>query len=425
MKFLIILNNDFDGVGQPAINLSSNLKKKGHKTKIIVLHKKSENKDVIKIKRSFISRIFLFILRFLMKDSLDLFGFGYSTVKYSDIEEHVEESDVIIIYTFYKIISNKILSQILNTKKIIYFRPLDIELATGGCHFNETCQKFKSDCKHCPRLHFDLFNLPNENLIKKKEIFEYFKPLVFVQNNYVKNIFKKSNVFKNIKTQTVYLGANQNRSKFYSKKDARKMLKINHNEKIVLFGAFNLASRVKGGQILIDSLKLFELKYLKNKQKKIFSKNIRLLTIGEKNTFNLDTDIIKWTHLGKVESDKKLNLLYRAADVLVCPSLYCFGPHIVTEALLNDLPVVAFDSGIAQDSIVNGLNGYLVPCYNNSIFAKSIYKILSKTRNNKINNKVRKIKNFCSSNYEANTIIKKATSDLKIKKRDNIERINY
>ena len=67
MKFLIILNNDFDGVGQPAINLSSN-QKKGHKTKIIVLHKKSENKDVIKIKRSFISS-FLFILRFLMKDS--------------------------------------------------------------------------------------------------------------------------------------------------------------------------------------------------------------------------------------------------------------------------------------------------------------------------------------------------------------------
>ena len=147
MKFLIILNNDFDGVGQPAINLSSNLKKKGHKTKIITLHKKSENKDIIKIKRSIISRIFLFILSFLMKDFSDLFGFGYSTVRYSEIEEHVEESDVIIIYTFYKIISNKMLSKILSTKKIIYFRPLDIELATGGCHFNETCQKFKSDCK--------------------------------------------------------------------------------------------------------------------------------------------------------------------------------------------------------------------------------------------------------------------------------------
>ena len=47
MKFLLIVNNDFDGVGQPAVNLSSNLKKKGHKTKIITLHKKSENKDLV------------------------------------------------------------------------------------------------------------------------------------------------------------------------------------------------------------------------------------------------------------------------------------------------------------------------------------------------------------------------------------------
>ena len=112
------------------------------------------------------------------------------------------------------------------------------------------------------------------------------------------------------------------------------MSKINQNEKIVLFGAFNLASHVKGGHILIDTLKLLELKYLKEKSKKI-----RLITIGEKNNFRLDSNMIKWTHLGKVSSDKKLNLLYRASDVLVCPSLYCFGPHIVTEALLNDLPV--------------------------------------------------------------------------------------
>ena len=156
-----------------------------------------------------------------MKDFSDLFGFGYSTAKYSEIKKHVEESDIIIIYTFYKILSNDMLFKILSTKKIVYFRPLDIELASGGCHFNENCQKFESNCKNCPRLYFD-FNLPKVNLLKKKEIFEYFKPLVFTPDNYVKNLFKNSTVFKNIKTQTIYLGTNRNRSKFYSKKDARK-----------------------------------------------------------------------------------------------------------------------------------------------------------------------------------------------------------
>jgi glycosyltransferase involved in cell wall biosynthesis len=135
-----------------------------------------------------------------------------------------------------------------------------------------------------------------------------------------------------------------------------------------------------------------------------------LITIGNLNNFNLDIPEIKWTHLGLVNSDKKLNLVYRASDVLVCPSLYCFGPHIVTEALLNDLPVVGFDLGVAQDSIINGINGYLVPLYNNKIFAESILKTLNKRKitNNK---KINEIKRYCSSEYEAESIIKKSNSD--------------
>jgi len=415
VRFLFIINNDFDGVGQPAINLSSNLKKKGHKTKIITLHKTSENNDIIKIKRSIISRLFLFTLNFLMKDFSDLFGFGYSTTKYAEIEKHVEEADIIIIYTFYKILSNDMLHKILSTKKIVYFRPLDIELATGGCHFNENCQKFKFNCKSCPKLYFDLFNLPKTNLLRKKKIFEHFKPTVFVQNNYVKNLFKDSTVFKNIKTQTIYLGANSDRTKFYSKDESRKLLGLDQNEKIILFGTFNLASHIKGGHILINSLKLLESKYSKNDQYNKVLKNIRLLTMGTKNSFNLDTAVIKWTHLGRVSSNRKLNLLYRAADVLVCPSLYCFGPHIVTEALLNDLAVVAFDLGVAQDSIVNGVNGYLVPCYDKSIFAKSIYESLYFKNNKGDNKEVSQIKYFCSPSYEANTIIETAQKDLRKK----------
>jgi glycosyltransferase involved in cell wall biosynthesis len=90
--------------------------------------------------------------------------------------------------------------------------------------------------------------------------------------------------------------------------------------------------------------------------------------------------------------------------------LYCFGPHIVTEALLNDLPVVGFDLGVAQDSIINGINGYLVPLYNNKIFAESILKTLNK-RKIKNNKKINEIKRYCSSEYEVESIIKKSNSD--------------
>ena len=407
MKYLLIINNDTDGVGQPAINLCSNLIKKGHSSKIIALHKSSENPNVIKIKRSFFSRIFLYFLNFLKKDFNELFGFGFSTIGYKNIEKHVLEADIIIIFTLYKIISNKILKKILNTNKIVYFRPLDIELAAGGCHFNKGCQKFKSSCNKCPKFIFpNLVNYPTKNLFEKKKIFEKYKPRVFVQNNYVGKIFKSSNIFKNLKTYPVFIGTNDKRNKFYSKKRARKLLKINQNEKIILFGAFDLSSEIKGGHLLVNALKI-----LNKTISKDIKKRIRLITIGEKNNFSLNLKKIHWTHFGVVTSNKKLNLLYRAADVLVCPSLYCFGPHIVTEALLNDLPVVGYNLGVAQDTVVNNVNGYLVPKYNNKIFASSIYKtlFLKKKKQTKF---VNKIKSFCSSDYEANTIINYSQKDL-------------
>ena len=410
MKFLLITNNDSDGVGQPAVNLNNNLRKKGHESKILVLHKFTKSKDIVQIKRSLILRILLFILNFLKKDFSELFGFGYSTTNYNSISKYIEEADVIIIFTFYKILSNKMLDMILSKKKIVYFRPLDIEMATGGCHFNEECEKYKKDCDNCLKLNFfNISNITKRHLNEKKKIFEKFKPRVFVQNNFAKNIFKKSNIFKNLKTDVLYIGANSNRNFFYTKKFSRETLGINQNEKIILFGCFNLNSYIKGGHLLKESLKILKSKLIENNQKSYLNK-IRLITIGNLNNYKLDIPEIKWTHLGLINSDKRLNLVYRASDILVCPSLYCFGPHIVTEALLNDLPVVSFDLGVAQDSVINGVNGYLVPLYNSQIFAESILKTLKKKKITN-NNKIIKIKEYCSSEYEANSVIKFSNTD--------------
>ena len=65
MKFLILMNNDFDGVGQTAINLANNLKKINQEVKISLLHSKSNNKKIEIIKRSMFLRIIAFLFNFL------------------------------------------------------------------------------------------------------------------------------------------------------------------------------------------------------------------------------------------------------------------------------------------------------------------------------------------------------------------------
>jgi len=418
MKFLLLTNNDVDGVGQQILNVNSNLKKKGHQTKILVLHKFNSNKDVYKIKRLVFPRIWQYSLNVIKKNFFELFNFGFSTIRYSDLKKHIDENDVVIIFSLYKMISNKILSSILKMKKIIYFRPLDMELVTGGCHINidnknQECNKYTKDCSNCPQLNsLNLFDISKKNLIEKKKIFSNAKNTIFAPNTFTKNIFLKSNILKNSKIQTLFLGANKERIKLYSKKVSRSNLNISINEKIILFGTFNLDSPHKGGEMLTQSMKIFLSELKKKKFSSQAIKKIRLLTFGRKNSFNLNLPEINWTHLGMISSIKKLNWLYRSSDVLVCPSTYDVGPHIVTEALLSDLPIVAFDQGVAKDSIINGVNGYIVPCFSTKGFARGIFKTLYNKRQKNIN-RLNKIKSLFSSSHEADMIIRNAKLDLK------------
>ena len=407
MNFLLISNNDFDGVGQPSVNLCKNFIDKGHEAKLVVLHKLSKKTYVTKIKRSLVARIHLFFLNLIKKKYSEIFSFGYSSVNYHELEKYVKNADVIIILELYKIMSNRAIEKILQTKKVVYFRPLDIELASGGCHFNETCTKFETKCSPCPKLYLNnFFNIPFKNQLEKKRIFEKYKPTVFTQNNYVKKLFKKSTVLKNVNLIPIFLGINKKRNENFSKSYAREKLGIDKNEKIILFGTFDLSSKIKGGHLLLKSLEVLEKKISDE-----FS-NIRLITIGNKNNFEFKSNKIKWSHFGLIKSDEKLNLIYRSSDVLVCPSLYCFGPHIVTEALLNDLPVVAFDLGVAQDTVFQGKNGFLIKDFNIEKYADAIFNTLFKIKNEKDNILINEMKKTCSSDYEVSKIIQIAQEDL-------------
>ena len=88
-----------------------------------------------------------------------MFDFGLSTTKFEYLKKYIHDADVVIIFTFYKIISNEILENILKTKKIVYLRPCDSELISGGCHFHveDFKKKFQFNCDNCPKFLIPFF----------------------------------------------------------------------------------------------------------------------------------------------------------------------------------------------------------------------------------------------------------------------------
>lgn len=411
MKFLILSNNDYDGVGQHVERLNSTLNNLGHESKALVLHKLSQSENVFKIKKPFFRKFFYYFLNFLKKNLNKLFSFGFSGVDIKTIQKNINQADIILIYNFSNLLSLDSLEEILQSKKILYFRPLDMELASGGCHVNfddkgQECSKYYNNCSNCPQLNFiNFFNISSKIFFKKKRMLEKYGPKILVENTFTKRIYEKSYSCKNLKITPIFLGVNNNRTKDLKKMDSRKKLKIDLNDKILLYGSFNLDAKHKGGEIIYSILEILS--------KKIkYSDKVKLITFGRKNNFQINIKNIEWIHLGVINDDYKLNLLYRSADLLLSPSIGCNGPHIVVEAICNNLPVVCFDQGVAIDAIINDINGFKVKCFDKKLFANKIYDSLFKIKFDFNNNQNINIKKSFSSINEANKIIDISKNDL-------------
>ena len=420
MRFLLVAYNDFDGVGQTAVNLNSTLNNLGYNSKLILLDKTVNSKDIFKIRRSFIKRVFFYFFEFLKKRYSDLFSFGNSTVNFKDIDKYANEADIIIVYTLHKILNLNMLAKLYDQKKIVYLRPLDMELATGGCHVNflyesgDECKKYVTGCGKCPKLNkLNLFDLSKKIFKDKKKFMDKYKPTILLENKFTKKFYDNSPISKNGKNEVVYLTVRESRKQLIEKKEARDMFQLKSDEKILLFGTYNFDAPHKGGRILGEILNLF-VNYCNQKNSDLLKKNkVKLVTFGRKQSFKLKISQISWLHLNEIKNDKELNALYRSADVFLSPSTGCNAPSTIRESTVNNIPTIAFDNGEASEAIVNKVNGFLIPKFDKKKFAEAIFDtIFDKNLNND-----KEWSNFLklrySSKTEAEMIINKALSDFK------------
>ena len=420
MRFLLVAYNDFDGVGQTAVNLNSTLNNLGYNSKLILLDKTVNSKDIFKIRRSFIKRVFFYFFEFLKKRYTDLFSFGNSTINFEDIEKYANEADIIIVYTLHKILNLNMLAKLYNKKKIVYLRPLDMELATGGCHVNflyesgVECKKYVTGCGKCPKLNkLNYFDLSKKIFKDKKKFMDKYKPTILLENKFTKKFYDNSPISKNGKNEVVYLTVRESRKQQIKKKEARDMFRLESDEKILLFGTYNFDAPHKGGRILGEILNLF-VNYCNQKNIDLLKKNkVKLVTFGRKQSFKLKVSQISWLHLNEIKNDKELNALYRSADVFLSPSTGCNAPSTIRESTVNNTPTIAFDNGEASEAIVNKVNGFLIPKFDKKKFAEAIFDtIFDKNLNND-----KEWSNFLklrySSKTEAEMIINKALSDFK------------
>ncbi len=225
----------------------------------------------------------------------------------------------------------------------------------------------------------------------KKKNFKNINKIICT-SNWMYDKVKESNLFKDKQIKIIPLPIDQNFWEPVDQISAKKILNINEDEKLLVFGADNfIANKRKGFELFIDSIKILK------QQKRDY--NFKILTFGEKK--NLDNyKSLNIQNLGYINDDLTKKIVFSAADVTVIPStMEAFG-LVAQEATHCGSPCVVFDNTGLTSIIDNKKNGYLANFKSSKSLAEGVAWCL-----NEMNYKQNTIYDFTKKKFNTENII--------------------
>ena len=239
---------------------------------------------------------------------------------------------------------------------------------TGGCHYDEECGRFVEKCGQCKVLASQRdIDLSSSNWEKKYSIWASKKEMVGIGlSSWIADQARKSSIFKNhiinhipnLIDTAVYCPID--------KAQAKSILGLSPQKKLVLFGAVNaLDDPRKGFPLLTQALSQLD------------QHKIEFLVFGASESNTRYDHSNKVNYIGKLSDDISLKLIYNAADVTVLPSIQENLSNVVLESLACGTPVTAFNIGGNSDLIEHCINGYLADPFSSEDLSSGIQWVLN------------------------------------------------
>lgn len=176
---------------------------------------------------------------------------------------------------------------------------------------------------------------------------------IVTPSRWLAEIARSSSLLSEFRIEVIPYGLDLNVFRPVEKNEARDLLGLPEDSKIVLFGAVTSTSdKRKGFAFLSEALNI-----LKDKP---VSENLQLVVFGASGPGNVENPHLPVIYLGTLNDDLSLSLLYSAADIFVAPSIQDNLPNTVMEAAACGTPSVAFDIGGMPDLIKHMETGFLV-----------------------------------------------------------------
>ena len=241
---------------------------------------------------------------------------------------------------------------------------------TGGCHYNEDCNKYTASCGACPLLGSKKeADLSRQIWQRKRKSWRDLNLTIVTPSRWLGDCAKSSSLFGDRRVEVIPYGLDLETYRPIDRATARKLLKLPQDKQLVLFLSLNATSdRRKGFQLLQPALQQLSNSGWQDK--------LELMVVGASEPENPPELGFKAHYLGIMKDDLTLALAYSAADVFVAPSIQDNLPNTVLEATACGTPCVAFKIGGMPDMIEDRANGYLASPFETEDLAKGIGWVL-------------------------------------------------
>jgi glycosyltransferase involved in cell wall biosynthesis len=246
----------------------------------------------------------------------------------------------------------------------------DMNPFTGGCHYNCGCERYLEACGSCPQLgSTDRQDLSSQVWNRKRMVLSHVNAAglnIVAPSRWLAREAARSPIFGRFPVHVIPYGLDvQNTFVPRNREPIRDILGIPRNARVVLFVAETTDSPRKGMTLLLDAL---------NAVAPAVS-DLFLLSLGKSKP--RATLSVPWLHLGLLDNERFLAMVYNAADVFAICSVQDNLPNTVLEAIACGLPVIGTHVGGIPDMVRMGVNGFTVTASDTEAFAGALARILS------------------------------------------------
>ncbi len=246
----------------------------------------------------------------------------------------------------------------------------DMWAFTGGCHYNQDCQRYTNSCGNCPILKSNNdWDISRWVWQRKAKAWKNINLTLVTPSHWLAKCANSSSLFQERRVEVIPNGLDPEEYKPRDQRLARELLKLPQDKQLILFGSMGATSdKRKGFHLLQPALKHFSHSQFQDKTE---------LVVFGSSAPNLQPDFgLKAHYLGQLRDTLSLALVYSAADVFVAPSVQDNLPNTIMEAIACGTPCVAFNIGGIPDMIEHQQNGYLVQPYDSEELAHGITWVL-------------------------------------------------